>query len=124
MVSQIERGTPFSYRMSEGASVIPAAQRAYERVLGWIEKSDNKGDENKVLANFSAAVVESTLFEITKDSDKVLGLEYSEELLTRYSFFCRREGFNDDEIRVSQLIGLQEVLKVLGDTRKFYIGSD
>lgn len=125
MVSQTERNTPFSYRMSEGAPVTPAAQRAYERVLGWIKITNNKGDEkNHVLADLSAAVVESTLFEITKDSDKVLGVEFSVEVLKRFIFFPFREGFSGDEIQTAQLVGLQEALRALIDTSRFFKGSD
>lgn len=125
MTSQAERNLPFSYRMREGVSVTPAAKRAYDRVLAWIETTHNQGDEkNRVLADFSAGVVDSFLFELTKGTDKILGVEFDEEMLKRFSFFSRREGFNDDEIHAAQLIGLQEALRVLIDTSRLYKGSD
>jgi len=114
MVSQRERYVPLSDRDRDRVSISPAAVMAFDRVLSWIQTT--RGEVywgwDQDLANFSAAIVESTLFEVTNNSRKMSGLRISLADLKGLRLKAL-DSFSESDIAIAQLVGLQEAQKAL-----------
>ena len=103
-----------SDRDRDRVSISPAAVMAFDRVLSWIQTT--RGEVywgwDQDLANFSAAIVESTLFEVTNNSRKMSGLRISLADLKGLRLKAL-DSFSESDIAIAQLVGLQEAQKAL-----------
>ena len=111
-----------SERMAIREKIDPAAVSACEKIREWVRgrtATDPFGAEQ--LGTLAANVTESTLYELTKGSDRIRGSEMSlDELNYAFVETPNYQSF----VNLAVIVGIQEAMKAVVDTSRFYTGSD